>query len=97
MGRLITRLINLTICQSANLPILQLSSLLLLMSLSLGAADWPQFLGPTRNGIYIGTPLNEKWPAGGPRVLWRAQVGQGLSGPVVARQPFDPVPPSPGS
>jgi outer membrane protein assembly factor BamB len=57
---------------------------LLLLSVSLAAADWPQFLGPTRNSIYIGTPLNEKWPAGGPRVLWRAQVGQGLSGPVVA-------------
>ena len=71
---------NLPICESANLPIL----LLLLLSASLAAADWPQFLGPTRNGAYVGAPLNEKWPSGGPRVLWRKQVGQGLSGPVVA-------------
>ena len=56
----------------------------LLLTTQLVAADWPQFLGPARNGIYVGAPLNEKWPAGGPRVLWRKQIGQGLSGPVVA-------------
>ena len=57
---------------------------LLLSTAPLAAADWPQFLGPNRNGVYAGAPLNEKWPAGGPRTLWRKQVGQGLSGPVVA-------------
>ncbi len=49
------------------------------------AADWPQFLGPARNGIYTGAPLTEKWASTGPRVIWRKQVGQGLSGPVVAQ------------
>jgi outer membrane protein assembly factor BamB len=48
------------------------------------AADWPQILGPTRDGVYAGAPLNETWPSAGPRVLWRRQIGQGLSGPVVA-------------
>ena len=55
-----------------------------LASATVIAADWPQFLGPSRNGIYVGAPLNEKWPSTGPRVLWRKQIGQGLSGPVVA-------------
>lgn len=50
----------------------------------LAANDWPQFLGPSRNGAYIGAPLNEKWPSTGPRIIWRKQIGQGLSGPVVA-------------
>jgi outer membrane protein assembly factor BamB len=50
----------------------------------LAANDWPQFLGPSRNGVYVGAPLNEKWPTTGPRVIWRKKVGQGLSGPVVA-------------
>ena len=50
----------------------------------LAASDWPQFLGPSRTGVYVGAPLNEKWPSTGPRVIWRKQVGQGLSGPVVA-------------
>ena len=47
------------------------------------AADWPQFLGPQRNGVYAGQPLNEKWPAAGPKRVWSKRIGQGLSGPVV--------------
>jgi outer membrane protein assembly factor BamB len=58
----------------------------LVLSAPLAASDWPQFLGPTRDGVYVGAPLNEKWPAAGPRVIWRKQVGQGLSGPVAAGQ-----------
>ena len=50
----------------------------------LSAADWPQFLGPARNGVYGGAPLAESWPSGGPRVAWRKQVGQGFAGPAVA-------------
>src|SRR5215203_2181344 len=67
-----------------NLTILRSLSFALLFVVPLAAADWPQFLGPARNGVYAGTPLNEKWPAAGPRVLWRKQVGSGLSGPVVS-------------
>jgi outer membrane protein assembly factor BamB len=55
----------------------------LLITTPLVAADWPQYLGPSRNGVYLGAPLNEKWPSSGPRVLWQKQIGQGLSGPVV--------------
>jgi hypothetical protein len=51
---------------------------------SLAAADWPQFLGPERNGAYSGPPLSRTWPAGGPRVAWRRPVGLGFAGPVVA-------------
>src|SRR5262245_16600495 len=47
--------------------------------------DWPQFLGPERNGTYHGPALAETWPASGPRVLWRKQVGAGFSGPVVTQ------------
>jgi outer membrane protein assembly factor BamB len=61
----------------------KLSILLVLLSLPVAAADWPQFLGPSRDGIYSGAPLNEKWPSAGPRTLWRTSIGQGLSGPVV--------------
>ena len=57
---------------------------LVLALTSVTAADWPQLLGPTRNGVYAGPPLLETWPPGGPRVVWRRAVGQGLSGPVVA-------------
>jgi outer membrane protein assembly factor BamB len=47
------------------------------------AADWPQFLGPTRNGVYAGADLADSWPADGPPVVWRKDVGQGFSGPAV--------------
>jgi hypothetical protein len=49
------------------------------------AADWPQFLGPDRSGVYTGPPLAETWDAKGPRVAWRKPVGQGFAGPVVVQ------------
>jgi outer membrane protein assembly factor BamB len=48
------------------------------------AHDWPQFLGPSRDGVYTGPPIAETWGAVGPRVVWKKTVGQGLSGPVVS-------------
>src|SRR5262245_51526313 len=54
-----------------------------LMAASHLAADWPQFLGPDRNGVYRGAPIVSSFPKGGPKVLWTRKVGQGLSGPVV--------------
>ena len=65
--------------------VIRAAVLALFVAVPLAAADWPQFLGPDRNGIYIGPELNDKWPASGPRVVWRKQIGAGLSGPVVAQ------------
>ena len=48
------------------------------------ARDWPQFLGPTRDGVYSGPALAENWGSAGPRVVWKKTVGLGLSGPVVS-------------
>ncbi len=48
------------------------------------AGDWPQFLGPTRDGVYAGSSLATEWPTDGPPALWKKDVGQGFSGPVVA-------------
>jgi len=48
------------------------------------AADWPQFLGPNRNGISSETNLATVWPHDGPPILWQKNVGQGFSGPSVA-------------
>jgi len=47
-------------------------------------ADWPQFLGPTRNGHYAGPALTNSWPKEGPPKLWEKKVGQGFSSPVLA-------------
>lgn len=48
------------------------------------ATDWPQFLGPTRNGVYAGNDVAAAWPAAGPKVLWQTDVGTGWAGPAVA-------------
>ena len=47
------------------------------------ASDWPQFLGPTRNGISPDAQTNA-WPKNGPPTVWQKKVGQGFSGPVVS-------------
>ena len=64
--------------------LLRLTACVLAGGVCLAAADWPQFLGPTRNGVYTGPPLAESWPPSGPRLVWRKKVGQGFSGPAVA-------------
>jgi outer membrane protein assembly factor BamB len=51
--------------------------------LVLAAADWPQFLGPSRNGTSPETGLLKTWPDKGPPVVWEREVGEGYSGPVV--------------
>lgn len=53
---------------------------LLAMQLPAAAADWPQFLGPQRNGISSETGLLDKLPSGGPKEVWRAEGGIGMSG-----------------
>lgn len=49
------------------------------------ADDWPQWHGPERDGVYRETGLLESIPPGGLKVRWRARVGNGYSGPVVAQ------------
>ena len=48
----------------------------------LAAEDWPQFLGPRRDGTYQGKAL-PKWPANGPKLLWKKNIGAGFAGPAV--------------
>ena len=57
---------------------------LLLAAYPLSAADWPQFLGPTRNATYAGTDLADGWPKDGPPIAWQRKVGSGWAGPVAA-------------
>ncbi len=56
-----------------------------LMISTAAAGDWPQILGPTRNGATLNEPRLERWPAPGPRKLWEHKVGSGFAGPVVSQ------------
>jgi outer membrane protein assembly factor BamB len=51
---------------------------------TLAAQDWPQILGPNRNGIYTGPPIVPSFPRTGPPSLWTRDVGAGFAGPAVA-------------
>ena len=56
---------------------------LILQSL-VAAQDWPQILGPGRNGIYTGAPIVASFPRSGPPLLWKRDVGAGFAGPAVS-------------
>ncbi|NWF86136.1 MAG: PQQ-like beta-propeller repeat protein [Bryobacteraceae bacterium] len=45
-----------------------------------GRADFPQFLGPTRNATLHGLALERDWAKRPPQVLWRQPIGAGWSG-----------------
>jgi outer membrane protein assembly factor BamB len=51
---------------------------------SAAGAEWPQWRGPRRDGVSTETGWNKAWPAEGPRRLWSAGVGLGMSSPAVA-------------
>jgi len=47
--------------------------------------DWPTFLGPDHNGVSKETGLLKSWPAGGPPLVWKMELGDTYSVPSVAR------------
>jgi outer membrane protein assembly factor BamB len=48
------------------------------------AADWPQWLGPQRDGVWREDGIVDALPPGGPPKLWSVPVGLGYAGPAVA-------------
>lgn len=48
------------------------------------ADDWPQWLGPQRDGVWREDHIIEEFPIGGPELRWEVPVGGGYSGPSVA-------------
>ncbi len=55
----------------------------ILFAYSAVAADWPQFMGPARDGVSPETGLAHTWPGDGPKVLWTMPLGQGYASPSV--------------
>jgi outer membrane protein assembly factor BamB len=48
------------------------------------ADDWPQWLGPRRDGVWRETGVVDRFPEGGAKVRWRVPVAGGYAGPAVA-------------
>src|SRR3954452_16858319 len=55
-----------------------------LLAAAVRADDWPQWLGPQRDGIWREKGILETFPEGGLKERWRVSVGAGYSGPAVA-------------
>lgn len=53
------------------------------LAAAVGAGDWPQVLGPRRDGHAADEKL-AVWPAAGPKVRWKRDVGSGFAGVAVA-------------
>lgn len=49
------------------------------------ADDWPQWRGPSHDGVSRETAWADQWPADGPRIIWKANVGIGFSSFAVAQ------------
>lgn len=60
--------------------VILLALTLSMASLTVPAADAPQFRGPHRDGHFADTGLLKAWPAGGPALLWEVDsVGMGYA------------------
>ena len=46
--------------------------------------DWPQWRGPTRDGVAPPQKWSWEWPKEGPRKVWSANIGLGYASPIVS-------------
>lgn len=53
------------------------------LSMVAGAADWPQWRGPARNGSSPETGWNTDWQKTPPTLLWEVTIGDGVSHPSI--------------
>ena len=49
------------------------------------ADDWPQWLGPQRDGIWRETGILDTFPTSGLKFRWRVPINGGYTGPAVAK------------
>jgi outer membrane protein assembly factor BamB len=58
--------------------------MVLALSLAALAGDWPQLLGPNRNGTATEKGLIDSFAREGPPVVWEHKVGEGYASPAIA-------------
>jgi outer membrane protein assembly factor BamB len=59
-------------------------ALTLVLSSTVKADDWPHWMGPSRDNVWHEDGLLDKFPDGGPKVLWRTPIAGGYAGPAVS-------------
>jgi outer membrane protein assembly factor BamB len=60
-------------------------ALLAILPAHVEAGDWPQILGPHRNGVAVEERIARTWPSAGPKTLWQRDVGRGFAGVAVSK------------
>lgn len=55
----------------------------LLAEWAMAAADWPQWRGPNRDGVWYEPGIITSFPKTGPMLKWKVPVGMGYSSPVI--------------
>ena len=68
---------------TANLSASLAAVLILLATGVAHGDDWPQFLGPRRNGVSLETNPIVPWSGDGPKPVWQRDVGAGFAGPAI--------------
>ena len=61
-----------------------LSACLMIAATGVRADDWPEWRGKGRLGVWNETGILDTFPADGLKVRWRAPIGAGFAGPVIA-------------
>lgn len=72
-------------CMNIRLLVASLSLVCITFTSPLLAEDWPQWMGVRRDGVWNETGTLDKFPAEGPKVLWRAKIAGGYAGPAVSQ------------
>lgn len=60
------------------------ASLVTALHAAAAAGDWPQWMGPSRDGVWKEAGVVQRLPEGGAPVKWTAPVAYGYAGPAVA-------------
>ena len=72
------------VCRSLGIGAVLCAATLLVGGDRAAAADWPQFLGPTGDGVSPEKGLVDGWDESGPPRLWAQEIGTGYSAPSIA-------------
>ena len=66
------------------IPLMLAGFAILTMTGNAIAEDWPQWLGPKRDGVWRESGIVDRFPTNGLKVTWRTAVAGGYSAPAVA-------------
>jgi len=60
-------------------------TLSVLITSAIQADEWPFWMGPKRDNTWNEDGILDKFPEGGPKILWRTPIKSGYSGPAVSK------------